>query len=260
MTISQKKQLSLREKYNPDGSEFRKFQLMILSILKDIDRICRDNGIRYWIASGTLLGAYRHDGFIPWDDDIDIEMPREDYCKFIKILQKNKKYIFQNHSTDKAYILPFGKVRERMPGMEIRENSTIDRDYRYRGPFVDVFPMDSRLPKAIRYISSKAFNTFYRINRIKNDMIRALLRNGIFFIVHKVVAPLIRFLPVGDRKRYGHAFGSPDWIGPSQDCIFPLREIAFEGHLFMAPHDIETYLKDYYGNFNELPKEIKQHI
>ena len=72
----------LRCQYNPDGSLLRELQLRMLEILKCVDSICEKHNIRYWLSSGTLLGAVRHGGFIPWDDDIDILMPREDYEKF----------------------------------------------------------------------------------------------------------------------------------------------------------------------------------
>lgn len=68
----------LREKYNPDGSILRQHQLKMLDILIIIDRICKKHGIKYWISDGTLLGAVRHGGFIPWDDDLDIQMMRKE--------------------------------------------------------------------------------------------------------------------------------------------------------------------------------------
>ena len=71
----------LKQRYNPDNSDLRKAQLRMLEILKFVTNICDKNNLNYWLSSGTLLGAYRHQGFIPWDDDLDIEMPRKDYLK-----------------------------------------------------------------------------------------------------------------------------------------------------------------------------------
>ncbi len=77
---------SLKEKYNPEGSTLRKAQLRMLDMLKFIDSICKENDITYYLDCGNLLGAVRHQGFIPWDDDADIAMPLSDYRKFKKIL------------------------------------------------------------------------------------------------------------------------------------------------------------------------------
>jgi lipopolysaccharide cholinephosphotransferase len=71
-------QESLRQRYNPDGSLLRRQQMRMLDILLEVDRICKKNDIPYWLSSGTLIGAMRHDCFIPWDDDLDIEMMRKD--------------------------------------------------------------------------------------------------------------------------------------------------------------------------------------
>ena len=71
----------LRVKYNPDGSILRQHQLKMLDILIVIDGICKKHGIKYWISDGTLLGAVRHGGFIPWDDDLDIQMMRKRSCR-----------------------------------------------------------------------------------------------------------------------------------------------------------------------------------
>ena len=72
--IDAKVQSQLRERFNPDGSMLRRQQLRMLEILLHIDRVCAEHNIKYWLSSGTLLGAMRHGGFIPWDDDLDIEM------------------------------------------------------------------------------------------------------------------------------------------------------------------------------------------
>ena len=76
----------LRERYNPEGSLLRRQQTRMLEILLEVDRICQKHDIRYWLSSGTLIGALRHDGFIPWDDDLDIEMMREDYLRLMEVL------------------------------------------------------------------------------------------------------------------------------------------------------------------------------
>ena len=87
--IDESIQQKLRAKYNPDGSTLRRAQLRMLDILKFIDKVCRDNGLKYWLEGGTLLGAVRHGGFIPWDDDTDIAMTREDSMKLVKILRRH---------------------------------------------------------------------------------------------------------------------------------------------------------------------------
>ena len=75
----------LHLKYNPDGSDLRRIQLRVLEILKIIDSICKKHDILYWLEGGALLGAVRHGGFIPWDDDIDIQILRKDRKKLKKI-------------------------------------------------------------------------------------------------------------------------------------------------------------------------------
>ena len=93
----------------------RKVQLVQLEMMKEIDRVCRENHIRYFLYRGTFLGAVRHQGFIPWDDDMDIAMLREDYEAFCRIAPEklNPKYCLQNWHTDPNYALPFGKIRKR---------------------------------------------------------------------------------------------------------------------------------------------------
>lgn len=118
----------------------REVQLFDLQILKDVVRVCDNNNIKYMISSGTLLGAVRHGGFIPWDDDIDVDMPLPDYKKFLKIAQRElgKKYFVQNYKTDKNYSEMW---------THIRANGTTSmplRECRYKihfGMHIDIFPL-----------------------------------------------------------------------------------------------------------------------
>ena len=123
------------------GEDFRRMQLLQLEMLVELDRVCRENNIKYQIAAGTMLGAVRHKGFIPWDDDADIFMLREEYEKFKKCSNQLDQDIcfFQDHSTDKEYRWGYGKLRKTgtkyiRVGQEHLKCKT--------GVFVDVFPLD----------------------------------------------------------------------------------------------------------------------
>ena len=87
--IDKKIQEQLRKQYNPDGSQLRTIQLCLLDILIEFDRVCRKNGISYWIDSGTLIGAARHGGFIPWDDDLDVCILRKDRKRVAQALTRD---------------------------------------------------------------------------------------------------------------------------------------------------------------------------
>lgn len=82
--------------------------------MKDIDKVCTENHIKYWLYAGTLIGAVRHNGFIPWDDDLDVAMLREDYERFLKVAPKclGNRYFIQTWESDPGFALPLAKVRK----------------------------------------------------------------------------------------------------------------------------------------------------
>ncbi len=130
------------------GEELRKLQLILLDCLSEVDRVCRANNIRYCIAFGTLLGAVRHKGFIPWDDDIDVAMTREEYNKFVKVADQLNPEIcfFQDHDNDPEYPWGYGKVR-RTGTVYIRQGQ--EHLKHKTGFMMDIFPLDDLPQSAI---------------------------------------------------------------------------------------------------------------
>lgn len=124
----------------------RRLQLTELEILKVVDKVCRDNKIDYSLYAGTLLGAVRHKGFIPWDDDLDICLTRENYNRFIKIWNANppKGYILQNKENTPDFSQTFTKIRKDNTAFFQEGRGDAAGSY-HKGIFIDVFPVD-RMP------------------------------------------------------------------------------------------------------------------
>ncbi len=133
---------ALRQRFNPEGSLLRRMQHRMTEMLVEIDKICRRHDLKYWLCSGTLLGCVRHGGYIPWDDDLDIEMLRVDYEKLLKILPEElpEHLKLQTPDTDSGYFFQFAKVRDTRSYME--ETNDYDRIFQFKGIFIDIFPYE----------------------------------------------------------------------------------------------------------------------
>lgn len=116
--------------------------MRMLEILVEVDKICKKHDIPYWLSSGTLIGAFRHNGFIPWDDDLDIEMLRKDYLRLLQVLPDELPdwLALQNDETDPAYFFFFTKVRDRRSRM--LEQNGYDRMWQEQGIFIDILPVE----------------------------------------------------------------------------------------------------------------------
>lgn len=251
-------QQSLRERFNPEGSMLRRQQLRMLDILLYVDKVCKEHNIRYWLSSGTLLGAVRHGGFIPWDDDLDIEMLREDYEKFLKVFPENKDFALQTIYTDPNYFKGFAKIRDLHSQISEFE---LDKYYKYRGLYVDVFCLE-RIPRIVcrvyggLYNLCGALNLKYKHNRILRVLVKILQKIILFSV--PIVRPIFRPMTKELRHSYGSGFPKPRHM----EDLFPLTQISFEGYSFPAPKSIENYLKIIYGDYMHLPElsDIKAHV
>lgn len=251
----------LRKRFNPEGSLLRKQQMRMLEILLEVDRICKKHKIQYWLSSGTLLGAVRHRGFIPWDDDLDIEMLRPDYQRLLKILPEElpPSMVLQCTKTDRNYYFFFAKIRDRHSYME--EANRFDRFWKERGIFIDIFPI-FRQPMWIHLLSEKIHGHVYSLMCSINSnrgmwKIRLITRMNekIFFPIMRVFCHLFKAVETSD---LGIPFHSPRPL----DSILPLTEATFEGHSFPVPKDSHTLLTLMYGDYMQLPDidKLPRHV
>ena len=248
-------QQRLRQRYNPDGSPLRRSQLAMLDILRHIDAVCRRHSIDYWLSSGTLLGAVRHGGFIPWDDDIDIEMDLDSYRRFLAVAPAElpPHLRIHNSSTDPMFLLSFTKVRD-IRTVTKEAGTSIDAHYRYSGNFVDIFPIAPSSSRILHYLHGKlAYYGILLVNKACSTP-AGPLAGAIYRLCHAIMSPisaLVRTIHPGQRMRHlsPSTFTAPRF----RSDIFPTRLIYFEGYPFRAPADCHSYLTRLYGDYTALP-------
>ncbi|MBS5949703.1 MAG: LicD family protein [Clostridium sp.] len=257
-----------------DSELLKKAQERMLDILKEVHRVCEENNIKYFLIDGTLLGAIRHKGFIPWDDDVDIGMLRDDYNKFIKIAKEKlgKDYFLQNMETDPNYNrfhIPL-KVRDnRSKLVEVDEK---DNENFNQGIYIDIFafdtlPKNTFLRKIQKLISRFIVLCDVRTRRVEDNL---SIQNKIAFIIYsifkklsyknrnKILSWIMKWNDVnGEEITYGVDLpcdGSWGKIFRKED-MFPLVKIEFCNNMFYGPKDYEKILKTLYGDYLTLPKE-----
>lgn len=250
----------LRQKYAPDGSDLRYAQSKMLDLLCFLDKICSQHNLTYWLDSGTLLGAARHGGFIPWDDDTDVCMPAEDARK-LKELMADKVFdghiVLQHRDTDCNY-LNSDWMTLRDTKIEYVQDSLEHNRLRYRGLQVDIFIVDKGLSPISKFLI-KAYQaiTVYLPMRRNNPLafMRPLV-NLNHAVIDRCLVPLGRLLS-GPKEIYNYGLGNPFVIHHEKKTIFPLKKINFEGIPFNCPNDIDTYLTNLYGEWRRIPDESK---
>ena len=229
-----------------DG-QLRDLQLANLALLKELDYVCKKHSIRYWIDFGSLLGAVRHKGFIPWDDDIDVGMLRNDYETFIEIFNstvENKDIYVSQVRSEKNPCQYYLKVQHK------KSNHL----------FVDIFPYDFYNCKMT---NDEQLQETLKIKQIRKDLQKvcssATSDDDVKILIDKQRE---KFVDVnGEAKQNDLVWGidfNHNWKNwfTSYETAFPLKTISFEGIEFPCMNDIDAYLKSVYGNYMAYPKKI----
>jgi lipopolysaccharide cholinephosphotransferase len=235
-----------------DSNYIKKAQKVMLALLKEFDKLCKKHNLVYWIDHGTLLGAVRHKGFIPWDDDLDVTMPREDYERFLLIAKKElpENIFLQTKESDLHTHVHHAKLRDRGSTFieDWQQNKII---FAHQGIFMDIFPVNYIDPIKVRKYRnivnfSKIFcNRYVRIDKIAKWFI--LLLNG----WHDPNGEYI--VSGGENMHYiTHTL---------KTSVFPLSELKFEEMVVPVPNDTDAYLSSIFGsNYMTLPPKEKQKV
>lgn len=248
--------------------DIQEYKEIVLSVLVRIDRICRENGLTYMLCYGTLLGAVRHQGFIPWDDDVDIIMPREDYDALSRLIRaENLGLNFISIETNKDTIYPYAKVCDTKTVVDEKHFRCV-KGY---GAFVDVFPMDY-LPEDERawHVMKKKHIQLRRLithtartgfvwtsSPLTNAKRMAAFAVGKCLSTRRLIEAMTATLLEGNKTPTGR-------IGVVWDLDFPAdfarktSEVIFEGYLFLAPEDPHEVLTRLYGDYMQLPPESER--
>lgn len=249
--INPNTQAELRKKFNPEGSALRNIQLRMLDMLKYIDEVCQKNQIQYWLSSGTCLGAIRHGGFIPWDDDCDIELRRSDYKRLIKILKKeskNSQFKLQDMTTDSNYYLPFARLRDSKSHIKLEDSST----YKVNGCWIDIFPLE-RNRVGIMKICARIHNVLLNPNynfHIHNKILERIFR----FSFYKLLIPCVRGInKLTDERYLYHTYGICFYKKRFKEDFKHIKYVDFENIKLPVPENVDHYLKSLFGNYSELP-------
>lgn len=254
---------SLRNEYNPEGSTMRKAQMRMLDMLLYLQEAGRKCGARPRLDGGSVLGSLRHGGFIPWDDDADVVVSREDYKKIVDYLEKHPhpQYVVQTNRTDKGYYKEWATLRD-LNSEYVSLEPVGSRDWRshqalrYKGLHIDIFPYE---PYVIPWMQRLAAKLSCVVNFDLAGRYPMLAQGGYMFL-HNIVFPVFRITGriFGSRDCFMHSYGAWFYEQNPRDAMLPLKPIVFEGHTFDGPADPEKLCRIAYGNYMELPPRDKR--
>ena len=237
-------------KVPPADGELRQIQLANLVLLDELDYVCRTNNIPYWLDGGTLLGAVRHKGFIPWDDDIDVGMLSQDYANLVDIFNKSSR-------DDNIYAdLCYGDEKSDTLLIKIKHKLCPHL-------FVDIFPFYNygKIINSEEQIKQTKNIKRYR-KKIKKDICSTKNKNELFvFFQNKMKNDIVSNVENTESNEsnlvwgieYNHKWNN--WF-TNHDVIFPLKSIVFEGKEYMSMNNPDAFLSRVYGNYMDYPDKI----
>lgn len=256
-------QESLRKEYNPDGSVLRLAQLRLLDMLDYLKEAAAEAGVTWRLDGGNVLGALRHGGFIPWDDDVDIVVDHKDYGRFCTYLKRHPhpQYVLQDNSTDPGYLKPWASLRDtKSEHISTEKENSRDRkaleSMKYRGLHIDIFPYEDRILPRLQRLAGKLACV---VNFDLQPGHPRLAQVGYEILEHSVF-PFFRLCGhlLGRKGEFMHTYGTWFYERFPVHVLRPYGEIRFEGRIYNGPAAPEEFCRIIYGKYNDLPPKDKR--
>ena len=255
-------------KYTVCGYDMKILHARQLELAVELDRVCRQENIKYSLYGGSVIGAVRHNGFIPWDHDIDIAMPRKDYERFVQYWLDNpsEKFFFSNYKSEPKYPNNWGKFRLETTVFLEKELKDLNL---HKGVFIDVHPIDNILPCTLQ-VQAKLSSFWACVHHVKCGMYNGENKGKLF------VYRLFSWLPYGMinwlrdttmrannifHTKYVYKLAHPNGgIYPiPRETFEELIEHSFEDKMFFIPKNYDEFLTKRYGNYMEFPPEAEEY-
>ena len=258
-----------------DRSKVKKIQASQLEILKYVDDVCQKIGINYYLAFGSLLGAIRHQGFIPWDPDIDIVLLRDDYetLRDYFFNHETDKFVYVDNTIDPNHISPHALVINKETHILGYDNAKILFPRKYDGVYIDIFPLDkTSVDRSEQLKQSKRITNILSIITLKNPIIhygknwniKQVIKIFIAYLLKPITFKFLGNLLIREMTRYRNC-DSDCYVIPTLavlfDRIVPFsyysvpRRVKFEDKEFLIPAKSEEILKINYGDYMKFPPE-----
>lgn len=260
-----------------------KLQRIELGILREFDEICEEYGIDYFLCGGSAIGVIRHQGFIPWDDDIDVGMSRKDYDKFLIIAKEKYSHKYTIVNNDNNEFFPLMNTRWGLNGTEYKTEDLKDIPGEF-GIFLDIFCFDN-IPddeQLMKRQSTKAwmYGKFLVLSGVKEPVLYYYgFSAKILKIIFKLAYYVLKVLHLKSRffykkalkqalkykdyntERFAYMFDPKRYTSiVNKNDVYPTRKMSFENVMVRVPNKIEKYLEIRYGDYMTLPPKEKRHI
>ena len=228
-------------------------------MLKHFDSFCRENNIHYYLSNGTLLGAVKYNGFIPWDDDVDVLVPRDDYEKLLKIYPSNKKYKLFSNDYDSSFKYTYAKLCDmttRIVEHSVKEEVQL-------GIFIDILPLDNcskhifceNIQRKMRFYQVGCVLSKFDLAKKKSNIKRCAIA-GFHIFGYDFFSKRLKKLVNQEIAMGNEYMGCLNWPIYGKHEFLPAEvfsatvSVSFEGFDFPAPIGYDTYLRSLYGDYH----------